>query len=129
MEVQIDNETIARAVAEIVERGIADGVGSWETRRQIDEAVKECIERAELPRLIHEALDEALAEQAEEVAKLVVEEAGPALREGMRAVLAQSMQAMIYGLLAGKPNSYSTEETALWNQAGKMLDPVVHEGE
>lgn len=124
MDIKIDQDTIAQAVASVVEKGIADGIGSWEVRQGLEAAINAAVTEADMPARLKEQLEGILAERAEDVMAEVMEAALPGLKEGMRFVILTGLQSMMYGMLSGKPNSYQTDEMKLWNDAGRMLDPA-----
>lgn len=121
MDVTISEETIAKAVAEVVRKGIEDGVGSWETRNALQASISEAVTEANLPAMLKAHLDVALAENAEQVVAEVLAEALPGIKAGMTMVISGAMQAMVYGLLTGKPSPYSSDDVRVWNEAGALI--------
>jgi cobalamin biosynthesis protein CobD/CbiB len=121
MEVTIDQDVIALAVKEAVEGGISSGVGSWETRRALDEAVQRAVEKLGLVELVSARIESELEEHRDEVVAQAVAGIMPGLEQAMQTAMRVVAQSMMYGLLTGKPSSYNVEETQKWNEAGLLI--------
>ncbi len=127
MEVDIDPEVIARAVGEVVQKGITDGVGNWQTKDAIDKAVMTAVLEADLPKLLHDQLQAVLTEQATPIVNSLAQEMIPWLKIAFSKSLKASMVAMLAGLQRGKPSYMGEAELKQWRDIEESLSRASEE--
>jgi hypothetical protein len=121
VDINIDQKVIADAVASVVQKGLADGVGSWEVQHTINDVVKESVTAADIPSLLRDELQERLTAEAEPIVKEVVDSIIPNLRAAFKASIQTALVPMMYGLLNGKPSYMGEEDKKKWKEAEALL--------
>lgn len=121
--IEIDEAVLVQAVRDVVQKGLTEGVGSWETQRLVTEAVRQSIDTAGLPAKIEAALDGRLDQEADAIVSAVVEETLPMVRAAFAAAFRSAMRSMVYGLMLGVPGGgyLSDEQKAAWREAQRVL--------
>jgi hypothetical protein len=120
--IEIDQQVMVDAVRDVVQKGLTDGIGSWETQRLVTDAVNSAVNTADLPAQIEAALLGRMEIESGDIVQAVVDETLPLIREAFRIAFRKAMRGMIYGLLRGTPSGYlSDEEKAAWREAQVLL--------
>jgi len=124
IQIPISEETLKQGITEVVGEAISRGISSYEIRQRITEIVKQQVEAAQLPALLHEELAQRLHAQAGDIVRQVADEVIPALRVAFAQAFRSALVAMVYGLHQGRPAYMSEDERRRWCEIRQELFPV-----
>lgn len=129
--VTVDEELMTKAMRSVLEKGIAEGIGSWEVQRQVREAVERSIDAGSLPEKIEAALNQRLELESTAIIEGLVEDVMPLMRTAFTTAFKTSLATMIFGICLGAPGpGYAPEENkAAWRRAQELMGEHVPENE
>ena len=121
MNIVIEQDVLAQAIAQIAGEGIKKGLSHWEIQDKIGQAAKDAVTEAKLPELLHAELSAQLAAQADPILKGIVAEILPAIREAFRQAFRSALIAMVFGLRRGKPSYMNEADEREWQRIKEEL--------
>jgi membrane carboxypeptidase/penicillin-binding protein len=123
MNISLDETTISAAIQTAASAAVLKGLSAWDLQETIAQSAKRSIEAADLPKVVQDQLDSALAKELEPLVAAAITDALP----GLRAVITESIQSMsasmLYGLAKGRPSPYSQEDIAIWQDCLNKVRP------
>jgi len=123
IQIQISAQALKQGITEVVGEAISRGISSYEIRQRVTEIVKQQIEAAQLPALLHAELAQRLQAQAGDIVRQVADEVIPALRVAFAQAFRSSLVAMVYGLQKGRPAYMTEDERRRWCEIRQELFP------
>jgi len=123
IQIQISAQALEQGLTEVMGEAISRGISSYEIRQRVTEIVKQQIEAAQLPALLHAELAQRLQAQAGDIVRQVADEVIPALRVAFAQAFRSALVAMVYGLQRGRPAYMTEDERRRWCEIRRELFP------